>query len=152
MLGWPMMVPAMTPAMIAPARMEPPARGTELPDSFIPPQWHRRRVFASALVGESAVDEAGAAFRKGAAAKNAAGDHKNKRGRSVQDHVHVQDRAALAAATDLIARFGEHARLEAAARASQSRSLGNVIHFCHWRQIERAIEMLSGEEVTGTVH
>jgi hypothetical protein len=67
-------------------------------------------------------------------------------------HVHVQDRAAFTEATDLIARFGEHAQSEASQRASRSRSLGNVIHFCHWRQVERAIEMLSAAEVTGTVH
>lgn len=67
-------------------------------------------------------------------------------------HVHVQDRAALAAATDLIAQYGEMAALEAASRADRSRSLGNVVHFCHWRQIERAIEMLSADEVIGTVH
>jgi hypothetical protein len=73
-------------------------------------------------------------------------------GKSVHNHVHVQDRAALADANDLIVQFGEHARLEAASRADRSRSLGNVIHFCHWRQIERTIEMLSGGDVTGTVH
>ncbi|HEV2747546.1 MAG TPA: hypothetical protein VGW34_09650 [Allosphingosinicella sp.] len=62
------------------------------------------------------------------------------------------DRAAVTEATDLIARFGEFARLEAASRADRSRSLGNVVHFCHWRQVERAIDMLSLEDVTGTVH
>ncbi len=67
-------------------------------------------------------------------------------------HVHVPDRAALAEASDLIARFGDHAQMEAAQRASRSRSLGNIIHFCHWRQIERTIEMLNAAEVTGTVH
>ena len=66
-------------------------------------------------------------------------------------HVHV-DRASLEQATELISRFGEHALLEAASRASQSRSLGNVIHFCRWRQIERMIEMLNSPERTGTVH
>jgi hypothetical protein len=70
----------------------------------------------------------------------------------VQKHVHVKDRATLADATDLIARYGEHAQHEAAVRANRSRTLGNVVHFCHWRQIERAIEMLSAEDVTGTVH
>ncbi len=70
----------------------------------------------------------------------------------MQTYVHVQDRAALAEANELIERFGEHAQIEAAQRASRSRSLGNVIHFCRWRQIERAIEMLSGTEVTGTVN
>jgi len=76
----------------------------------------------------------------------------NDPGTEVQHHVHVQDRAALADANDLIAQFGAHARLEAASRADRSRSLGNVIHFCHWRQIERTIEMLSVGGVTGTVH
>lgn len=70
----------------------------------------------------------------------------------MQHHVHVADRAALAEATDLIAQFGEHARSEAAQRANHSRSLGNVIHFCHWRQVERTIEMLNVAEATGTVH
>jgi hypothetical protein len=42
--------------------------------------------------------------------------------------------------------------MEAASRADRSRSLGNVIHFCHWRQVERAIQMLCGSEVTGSVH
>ena len=68
----------------------------------------------------------------------------------VQDY--VTDRAALTAATDLIANFGEHAQLEAAIRADRSRSLGNVIHFCHWRKIERTIEMLAVKDTTGTIH
>lgn len=67
-------------------------------------------------------------------------------------HVHVSDRAALAEATELMLLFGEHALIEAATRADRSRSLGNVLHFCHWRQIERTILMLSAEGVTGTVH
>ena len=67
-------------------------------------------------------------------------------------HIHVPDRAALADATDLIARFGDHAALEAAARADKSRSVGNVVHFCRWRLIERTITMLSIDDVTGTVH
>ena len=70
----------------------------------------------------------------------------------MSQHVHVQDRAALADATDLITHFGELAQMEAASRADRSRSLGNVIHFCRWRQIERAIEMLSAKDVTGAVH
>jgi hypothetical protein len=67
-------------------------------------------------------------------------------------HVHVADRAALAEATALMAQFGEMARMEAASRADRSRALGNVVHFCRWRQIERTIEMLGAEDVTGTVH
>ena len=70
----------------------------------------------------------------------------------MHNHVHLQDRAALVEANELIERFGELAALEAAQRASHSRSLGNVIHYCRWRQIERAIEMLSAAEVTGTIN
>lgn len=70
----------------------------------------------------------------------------------MRHHVHVPDRQALAEATALIDRFGDHAHLEAASRADRSRSLGNIVHFCHWRQIERAIIMLSVADVTGTVH
>ena len=71
---------------------------------------------------------------------------------SVYDHVHVEDRQALTEATDLMTHYGELAQYEAAQRADRSRSLGNVIHFCRWRQIERTIAMLSAEEVTGSVH
>lgn len=81
-----------------------------------------------------------------------AGETKRGLEKSVPNHVHVADRAALAEATELIARFGDLAPLEAASRADRSRSLGNVIHFCHWRQVERAIGMLAAEETTGTVH
>lgn len=65
---------------------------------------------------------------------------------------YVADRAMLADATDLLARFGEDAGFEAAARADRSRDLGNVVHFCRWRQIERLVMLLADEEVTGTIH
>ena len=67
-------------------------------------------------------------------------------------HVHVPDRAALADASDLIDRFGEFAGSEAAQRADRSRDLGNFVHFCRWRQIERMIEMLRDETAVGTIH
>lgn len=67
-------------------------------------------------------------------------------------HIHVPDRAALDDATALIAAFGEHAALEASYRADRCRSLGNVVHFCRWRLIERTIEMLTAPEPIGTVH
>lgn len=70
----------------------------------------------------------------------------------MRDHVHVADREALAEATELMARYGEYATSEAAIRADQSRALGNVVHFCRWRQIERTIEMLSIAEPAGTIH
>jgi len=33
-----------------------------------------------------------------------------------------------------------------------SRDAGNVLRFCHWRQIERVIATLSTGEVRGSVH
>jgi len=70
----------------------------------------------------------------------------------VYDYVHLTDREAFRDATDLIDAYGDLAQIEAAQRADRSRAVGNVIHFCHWRQIERTIAMLAAEEITGTVH
>jgi hypothetical protein len=64
----------------------------------------------------------------------------------------ITGRPALAEASDLIDRFGDDAGLEAAARAERSRDDGNLLRFCHWRQIERVIATLSSEDVRGTVH
>ena len=66
--------------------------------------------------------------------------------------VFIQNRVALADASDLIDRYGDDAGFEAAARAERSRDDGNVARFCHWRQIERVIATLSSDEVTGTIH
>ena len=66
--------------------------------------------------------------------------------------VTVPDRAVLAEANDLIAQFGEYAVAEAASRADRSRTLGNVVHFCKWRQIERLIVLLCNDQVDGTLH
>ena len=68
------------------------------------------------------------------------------------DLPYIAGRLALDEASDLIDRFGDDAGFEAAARAESSRDAGNVIRFCHWRQIERVIATLSDEEVRGTVH
>lgn len=69
------------------------------------------------------------------------------------DSVYLPDAAAAADATDLIDRFGEFAAMEAAARANKSRGLGNVVHFCRWRQIERMIQLLSiTERADATIH
>ena len=65
---------------------------------------------------------------------------------------YIAGRLALDQAADLMDRFGDDAGLEAAARAERSRDAGNVLLFCHWRQIERVIATLSDEEVRGTVH
>ena len=64
----------------------------------------------------------------------------------------IHGRLALDDASDLIARFGDDAGFEAAARAERSRDDGNVVRFCHWRQIERVIATLVSDEVFGTVH
>ena len=64
----------------------------------------------------------------------------------------ISGRAALADAAKLIAAYGDDAGFEAASRAENSRDAGNVIRFCHWRQIERVIATLSSDEVRGTVH
>jgi hypothetical protein len=62
------------------------------------------------------------------------------------------DRAAFADATNLISQYGAYAGAEAAARARKSRETGNILHFCRWRQAERAVAMVVGEQVVGTIH
>ena len=64
----------------------------------------------------------------------------------------ISGRVALADASELLSRFGDDAGYEAAARADLSRDAGNVVRFCHWRQIERVIATLSSEDVRGTIH
>ncbi|WP_343528903.1 hypothetical protein [Sphingomonas sp.] len=58
----------------------------------------------------------------------------------------------VATAAEMIETFGLSAGDEAAARADRSRDLGNHIHFCRWRQIERLIGLLSCDEAFGTIH
>lgn len=71
----------------------------------------------------------------------------------MQQYVHLPDAAAAAEAAELIAQFGDHAAFEAAARANHSRGLGNVVHFCRWRQIERMIGLLTADAMDGaTIH
>lgn len=64
----------------------------------------------------------------------------------------IPDRQALADASELIERYGDGAGLQAAVRAASSRDAGNVVRFCHWRQIERVIAALCRDDVQGTVH
>jgi len=64
----------------------------------------------------------------------------------------ISCRRSLADAADLIERFGDDAGFEAAVRAEESRDSGNVVRFCHWRQIERVIVTLSSDEVRGSIH
>jgi hypothetical protein len=62
------------------------------------------------------------------------------------------DRLEVTEAAELIRKFGEDAGCEAAARADRSRDLGNYIHFCRWRQVERLVVLMSIPRAVGTVH
>ncbi|WP_432430980.1 hypothetical protein [Sphingomonas olei] len=55
-------------------------------------------------------------------------------------------------AAALIHRFGTYAADEAARRADRSRTVGNVIHFCRWRQVERLVRVLATDQRLGTLH
>ena len=68
------------------------------------------------------------------------------------DSPFINGRMAFADAAELLERFGDNAGYEAATRADVSRDSGNVVRFCHWRQIERVIATLASDEVSGTVH
>jgi hypothetical protein len=68
------------------------------------------------------------------------------------DSPFIHGRVALADASELLDRFGDDAGFEPAARAERSRTEGNVVRFCHWRQIERVIATLASEEVRGSGH
>ncbi|QNN65593.1 hypothetical protein H9L12_03170 [Sphingomonas rhizophila] len=64
----------------------------------------------------------------------------------------INGRGALDDAHRLIDTYGDDAGFEAAILAEQSRSDGNVVRFCHWRQIERVIATLASDEVHGSIH
>ena len=49
-------------------------------------------------------------------------------------------------------RYGDEAATKAAALATQSREAGNVVRFCHWRQIQRVIAALSSQRILGSLH
>lgn len=65
---------------------------------------------------------------------------------SVSDRRHV-DEAVL-----LIDQFGDDAVIEAATMADGYRNSGNLVQFCRWRQVERAIQLLLLEDIVGEVH
>lgn len=67
-------------------------------------------------------------------------------------HIYLADAHAIDQAQELIATFGDDAGFEASARADRSRDLGNHVHFCRWRQIERLIVLMAVERAVGTVH
>ena len=65
---------------------------------------------------------------------------------------YLADTREVADAAELIRAFGEEAGSEAAARADRSRDLGNHVHFCRWRQIERLVVLMSIPRAVGTIH
>lgn len=68
------------------------------------------------------------------------------------DTPYISGRGALLDAAMLMEAYGDDAGFEAAARAEDSRDKGNVIRYCHWRQIERVIATLSADDIVGTIH
>jgi len=62
------------------------------------------------------------------------------------------DRASYDAAQELLSLFGGLAAYEAKARANQSRDIGNVVHYCRWRSVERFICALSEDTDGETRH
>ena len=65
---------------------------------------------------------------------------------------YLRDMREVADADELIRTFGDYAGSEAAARADRSRDIGNHLHFCRWRQIERMIGLLASGPGDATVH
>ena len=68
------------------------------------------------------------------------------------DFPYIHGHLALSDASELIDNVGGEAVLVAATRARASRNAGNVLAFCHWRQIERVIAALDCGEPHGRVH
>ena len=69
----------------------------------------------------------------------------------MQDYF-IAGRAALTDALSLVDEFGPDAPMAASMRAVQSRDAGNVLRFCHWRQIERLSALLASNNIEGSVH
>ena len=65
---------------------------------------------------------------------------------------YLADARPLDDAVHLLARFGQAADDEAAARAARSRAVGNHLHFCRWREVGRLLATLRLRHATGTIH
>lgn len=65
---------------------------------------------------------------------------------------YIADAAAVADAAALIERHGPAAAEQAGLLADRSRGIGNLLHFCRWRQIERLIAVLAQDAAGGTLH
>ena len=64
----------------------------------------------------------------------------------------IAGRSSVTDALSLVDEYGADAPLAAAMRAVQSRDAGNVLKFCHWRQIERLSALLASDDVQGSLH
>ncbi len=64
----------------------------------------------------------------------------------------VNDRQFINEANSLISIYGDDAIIEAATKADAYRDAGNLVQFCRWRQVERAILMLQLEDIVGEIH
>ena len=67
-------------------------------------------------------------------------------------HYFIAGRAAVTDTVNLIEEFGPDAPIAAAMRAAKSRDAGNVLRFCHWRQIERLSALLASNNIEGSLH
>lgn len=65
---------------------------------------------------------------------------------------YIPDRQTYEEACQLLSNFGESAGVEASERAEAARALGNHVHFCHWRQIERLLVIMNLDQCIGTLH
>lgn len=70
----------------------------------------------------------------------------------VMQDVFIAGRSAVTDALSLVDEYGADAPLAAAMRAVKSRDAGNVLRFCHWRQIERLSALLASNDVEGSLH
>ncbi len=62
------------------------------------------------------------------------------------------DSSHFSDAQQLISNYGDEAGLEAANRADKSRAVGNHLHYCKWRQVERLCVLMSIDQPIGTIH
>lgn len=62
------------------------------------------------------------------------------------------DRRVADLAAEMMALFGDDAVGQAATRADASRDVGNLSNFCRWRDVERLIAHLSGDEAGQMLH
>jgi hypothetical protein len=70
----------------------------------------------------------------------------------MEEDLFIAGPLAVTDALSLVEEYGADAPMAAAMRAVQSRNAGNVLKFCHWRQIERLSALLASDEAEGRLH